>query len=243
MYTRFLSVALTFAIALSSLGYVNSASAQRVKNCDPEAGPVHPSCKDDTGDGDGGGRLRVDVTFEDASTHRLMSDCAGGESLSCPYEDKQQKVGAGIGNTGNLALSLTKGNQVPIRLLFVNFEDCNVAGVNCPVSLASPGGFTVGPVNFFTSGVNMLGMTTDETAELALVVSLNLNSEGEGGWRIHFGTYADCSEQTLIDVTRIGDDEWEIEATSTDLDCLVKGGDELRGLYNMPFKMTVKKQP
>ena len=47
MYTKFLSLALSFALALSSLSYVNPASAQRVKNCDSELGPVHPSCKPD----------------------------------------------------------------------------------------------------------------------------------------------------------------------------------------------------
>ena len=49
---RLSTLSLTLAIVVMTLGYVNPASAGKpVKNCDPDEGPVHASCKDDGGGG------------------------------------------------------------------------------------------------------------------------------------------------------------------------------------------------
>ena len=62
---RLSTLSLTLAIVVMTLGYVNPASAGKpVKNCDPDEGPVHASCKDDGGGGGGG-----DTTTEVIGVH------------------------------------------------------------------------------------------------------------------------------------------------------------------------------
>ena len=63
--SRFSTMSLTLAIAVFALAYVNPASAAKPgANCDPETPPVHPSCKDDGGDGGG------DTTTEVIGVHK-----------------------------------------------------------------------------------------------------------------------------------------------------------------------------
>ncbi len=128
------------------------------------------------------------------------------------------------------------------------FENCTSDVCTPPPSLAMDGGgLTIGPVNWFTTEVNLREMPENGKDELALVVNLDLSRDGKGIWDIVFDdNNADCLG-TDIDVDRVGDgDEWVIEALATDVACLLKsvaGGEhEFRGEYSMPFKITVEKK-
>ena len=185
---------------------------------------------------------------DDPIPDRLMSDChdcqATCDCLS-PYIHKVDKVSAGIGNNaGNFFMKLTKGNQPAIRTLFLDFSDC----VEGPCSPPFLQGFSVGPTNFFTSGINLSEMFVDEVRDdLSLRVALDLTSVGGGVWSLFFDPLDDrCPGSTNITVRRIAADTWEIEAGTDDVACLVEvvGGGEFlfSGRYHMPFKITVKRK-
>ncbi len=96
--TLFVALILTFGISTS----IPSAAEAAPPDCKgPNKGG--PNCP--AGD-DGGGTLRVKVTFDDDDADRLQSDCMSG---NCPYVDKKQKVTTGIGQTGNLFIKFTRG--------------------------------------------------------------------------------------------------------------------------------------
>ena len=209
-----------------------------------------PACKghhkDDCNAGGESGTVRVDVTFRVSGTDGLRP--IGGT-----YYHKRQKVSAGIGGLGEFTLTLTKGNQLAMRMLTLDFTDCVSQGTDhaCkPPFQPDKIGDSVGPLTIATTRVDLLALGTDEmSTNLRLSLNLDLNLEGGGSW--HHG-YADdgfgiCPGGTDIKVTRIDDETWVIEATSADKACLVKRdgsamGDIPSGLYSMPFKMMVKKQ-
>ena len=196
--------------------------------------------------GGGGGTIPVTVTFRDFPgddvdpvPDRLMSDGLGD------YIHKVDKVGAGISTRGNFRMALTKGNQPAIRTLFYDFSDCVSPGECFPPFTE---GFSVGPASVATSGsgIDLLEMLVGEVRDdVRLIMSLNLNSVGGGGWRLFFDpSFPNGSGSTYVTVTRIDADTWEIEAGLTDVVGLAEqsGGGELifSGLYHMPFKITVQ---
>ena len=195
------------------------------------------------GGGKGGKTISVTVTFRDTFlSDRIMSDCQTG---SCPYIDKVDKVNTGIGTSGDFSLKLTKGNQPPIRTLFLDFSDCASGPCNPPFLQ----GFTVGPANVFTSGVSLRDLDPDETTgNLRLRVAINLTSVDGGLWNLLFDPFnAECPGSSSVTVKRVGDaDAWEIEAGPTQVACLgeLAGGGELivRGRYHMPFKIMLQKK-
>ena len=207
--------------------------------------------------GGGGGTIPVTVTFEDLLGDGLTSDCGTGD---CPYIHKVDKVSTGIGTSGNFFMKLTKGNQPAIRTLFLDFSDCVSPPDQCEQPLLCPfpdqcdqlvegQGFTVGAANVFTSGINLREMKVDETDVLSLMVSFDLTSVGAGVWNLIFDPLnADCPDSSNIAVTKTGDnpDTWMIEARENDVACLaglLEPGDGFpRGLYHMPFKLTVQKK-
>ncbi len=203
------------------------------------------------GGGGGGDTIRVMVTFRDFlaseafSPDHLMSDCQMG---NCPYIDKVVKVSTGIGTSGNFFMKLTKGNQQAIRTLFLDFSDCasfddlGVPTCNPPF----PTGFTVGPANMFTSGINLRDFTGTR-GDLRLRVPFDLTSIEGGLWSLFFdSSIMDCPGSSSIGVTRTNVDTWVIEAGQGAVACLARlaGGGELifSGLYIMPFKITVQEK-
>ena len=83
----------------------------------------------------GGGSIPVMVTFRDETLppDRIQSDLGGS------YIDKEQDVGAGIGNTGKLFMGLNKGNKLAIRTLHFDFSECLLSSGR--VHPAFPSGF------------------------------------------------------------------------------------------------------
>lgn len=216
-----------------------------------------PHKNDDGCNGDGGGGggvLRVNVEFRD-DVNDSDSPTDGLQSIGGTYKHKEQNVSAGIGGSGEFTLKLTKGNQLAMRTLFLDFtcvsedtDDCNPAFQLDDSPNSS--GDSVGLLTIATTRVDLLALTETETRhDLRLSLQLDLNLIGGGLW--HLGYAADgfgiCPGGNDIDVTRISADTWKIVATSLDKACLVKRdgtamGDIPSGLYSMPFEMTVKKQ-
>ena len=195
--------------------------------------------------GGGGGVIRVDVSFRNSVGDGLKSDGLG------TYKHKKDKVSAEIG--GGFALKLTKGKQPAIRTLFLDFTDCVSGDGTCIPPFQT--GSSFGPLTINASGVDLLALVEDETrTDLRLALNLDLDLVGGGVWVLVFDNdgFGICpkgiGKNSDINVKRIGSaDEWEIEATSLDVACLVKndqGAMDLifSGLYKMPFKMTVVKQ-
>lgn len=205
--------------------------------------------------GGGGGTIPVTATFRDFQgdnlepvPDRMMSDfhdCpTTGDCLS-PYIDGVDKVGAGISTRGNFRMTLTKGNQSPIRTIFFDFSDC----IEGPCEPSFTFGFSTGQTNMFTSGsgIDLKEMFVGEVRDdLTLGMALDLTSVDLGVWELFFDpSNARCSGSNYISVTRVDADTWEIEAGIDDVVCLAKlgGGGEFifSGLYRMPFKIIVQK--
>ena len=238
--SRLSTLSLTLAVAVITLGHANPSFA--APSCSKN--PSHPNCIPDGGDGGGGGTVRVDVTFR-------VSETDGLRPIGGTYYHKRQKVSAGIGGLGEFTLTLTKGNQLAMRMLTLDFTDCVSAMGTCkPPFQPLEFGDSVGPLTIATTRVDLLALGTDEmSTNLRLSLNLDLNLVGGGSW--HLG-YADdgfgiCLGGTEIKVTRIDDDTWVIEAFGNDVACLVKRDQGamvniFSGNYSMPFKMTVEKQ-
>ena len=139
-------------------------------------------------------------------------------------------------------------------MLFFNFGDCASDPVPPPPisSCDSPflplkTGSSVAQLNVFTSGIDLRAMKKNELkTDVGLMVALNLDSLGGGLWRLFFGlSNGECPGASDIDVKRVDDITWEIEATQEDVACLMgntthQGGNStFRGLYHMPFKLTL----
>ena len=174
------------------------------------------------------------------------------ERLASFYDiDGVDQVRTGIGSSGFHFLKLVaKGKQAAIRMLFFDFSDCasGPADPSCDSPfLPLSDGFSVGPLNVFTSGIDLRAMGNgDKKTDVDLMVALNLDSVGGGLWRLFFGlSNGECSGASDIDVKRVDDITWEIEATQEDIACLMgntthQGGNStFRGLYHMPFKLTL----
>ena len=205
------------------------------------------NCGDDgdghNGKGGGGGTIPVTVTFRDFpgddvfAPDDLISDCGTGD---CPYIDAVDKVSAGISTRGNLRMVL--GNRGGIRTLFMDFSDCIEGPCEPPFLLGSAFG------NLVTSGsgINLRRMLVGEVRnDLSILRGFSLSSVGGGDWRIFFNpSNVDCPGSSTISITRIDSNTWEIEAGENDVACLAKqasgGVVEFRGLYHIPFKITVQ---
>ena len=197
-------------------------------------------------DGDGGGgNLAVTVTFEDLPLDGLMSDCQTG---NCPYIDGVDNVGAQIDQPGNLAFGVGKAKRKKpaIRTLFFNFIDCASADpLDCTPPYFDVGGLGFGFTNvtIFTAGVDLRAMAVDEIRDdLSLSGTFDPGVESRA-LRFFFDPLEpSCLDSTFVTVTRTGLDTWEIEAEPEDVACLREGGHDAiqRGLYHMPFKMTLQ---
>ena len=243
--TLFVASILTFGLSTE----IASAHGQECKghhkgdaNCQPDSG--------------GGGVLRVDVTFRDDVADRNPKPTDGLQSVGGTYVHKEQNVSAGIGGSGEFTLKLTKGNQLAMRMLFLDFTDCVSTDEMCnPPFQSSEMGNSVGLLTIATTGVDLLALTTENPSsdELNLTLLLDLNLIGGGSWVFVFNNdgFGICPEgngiNTDIHVELMSADKWVIEAKSTDVACLLKndqGAMDLifSGLYSMPFKMEVVKQ-
>ena len=211
------------------------------------------------GMGMGGGDTNpATVTFRDVaygpSSDRLKGDRLNSDGSVEPYIDGVDEVRTGIGTSGFLFLKLAKGNQAAIRTLFFDFSDCASEGEDplCDSpwldDFGVTEGFSTGPLNVFTSGIdlNLMGEGNENARnDLNLLVELNLDRDGLGLWRLYFGpSNGECPGASDIDVKRVDDNIWEIEATQEDVACLEGNTGQgahptLRGLYHMPFKLTV----
>ncbi|MCH8979146.1 MAG: hypothetical protein IH945_07875 [Armatimonadetes bacterium] len=189
------------------------------------------------GGGGGGGNLAVSVTFWDSLGDRLMSDNLG------VYSGTSQ-----IDQSGNLAFGFGAGrrNKPNLRKVFFDFRDC-LSGCTPPL-FDSTGGETFGNTygNMYTSGVDLRGMAIDETRDdLVLYGSIKPNGT-DNAFRYYFDpTDTSCPGSTFVSVTRTSPDTWEIEAGADAVLCLREGGKNAvqRGLYRMPFKMTLQAVP
>ena len=189
------------------------------------------------GKGGGGGNLAVTVTFQNLAGDRLMDDGLG------TYANAQ------IDQSGNLAFGFGAGkkNKPGLRKVFFGFFDCASADpVDCTPPWFDFGGLGSGLTygNMYTAGVDLRSMAIDEsTHSLQLYGSIKPRADDNFSYRYSFDPLDDrCPDSTFITVTRTGPDTWVIEAGSNDVMCLREGGRTAvqRGLYNMPFKMTLQ---
>lgn len=195
------------------------------------------------GGGGGDGTMPATVTFRDGPFYRVMSDGNG------PYIDDVDKVSTAIGHEGSFYLHLTKTKKQAIRPLKFDFSDCVVAGQCNPPPCKDNCITVTGGVS--GSGTNISAMPFPSTSVEALIMVVNFGDENERVFFLHFDTsnYFDpdtpCPTGASADaiVTRIDLHTWVIEGQTA---CLIRpggardSGPVVRGIYNMPFKMTVK---
>lgn len=197
--------------------------------------PNHRSCSGGAG-GDEGGVIRtVTQVADNIYGDRIFSD--GGGS----YIHQEDMVSQGIGSSGNFFLKLTKGNQSPIRSMFLDFSDCVLGPCDAP-STNFPEEFTI---NFFTSDVNFRDL---ESTSESLAVNMSLKIEGSDGlWQLFFDpSDARCSQSTTIFAIPRTTDAWIILADENHYACLAKignGGEFIfSGKYRMPFLLRITRK-
>jgi len=249
-----LTVLFAFAIFVLVVGW---AITPVQAHCKPN-GPHVAHCNGDPPPEDGGANIRVKVDFRDASGDRLMSDCHEVQG-DCPYINKVDKVvtliRGTVGGKGNFAMHTSK---FAIRRLFLDFSDCaSVDTEECRPPFLPGGvtgqehGFTPGPANLYTSGVNLGEMAEGEEIKynLRLSVNIDLNSIDGGIYTLFFyPSFAGCPDSSPLSVTRgMGTeaDTWVIVAGQNAVTCLAEnvGAADyaFRGLYSMPFQMILQK--
>ena len=199
------------------------------------------------GGGGGDGTMPATVTFRDDPNNpgdpfdRVLSDGNG------PYIDDDDKVSTAIGHEGSFYLSLTKSKKQAIRTLRFDFSQCVVAGECNP----PPCGANCIPVTgkIDGAGENLSAMSyPNGTGVEALFIVVNFGDENGRVFFVQFDSAnifdsePNCPSADA-DVTRIDLHTWVIEGQTA---CLVRPGGAkdpgpvVRGIYNMPFKMTVK---
>ncbi len=207
------------------------------------------------GGGGGGDRIPLTVTFRDlggvwsvAEPDRIMSDCQMGDvdPDACPYIDGKDEVKAAIAKNFHMSLGQP---GIRARELVLDFSDCVSAEEDCTPPLIGIFGGLPGPDNVRTDGPDLRKMGRDEMSSLSLRMGIDLTSIGGGVWTLFFDpSNTKCPGSSTVSVTRTGDDTWEIEAgpSPNALACLArlaKGNKfEFKGLYRMPFKITVQKK-
>lgn len=202
-----------------------------------------PGCEGGgAGGGGGGGSISVAVGLRDDddpdNPDRLLSDELGA------YFDKVDQVGASIGNTGDFAMKLTKGNQPPIRKFFLDFKDCASGDCISPSLIK----FTEGGANVFATGTDMKAMKIGESFPLKLRIGIDLTGVGGDLWILFLEgeENADCPDSSsTTTVSKISDNTWTITAGENAHACLSRrdGGGQSTpsGNYLMPFLMKVVK--
>jgi hypothetical protein len=197
------------------------------------------ACDDDGGGGDG--TMPATVTFRDAVGDRVMSDCGTGD---CPYIDDIDKVSTAVGHEGSFYLSLTKTKKPAIRPLRFDFSECVGGPCDPPPCIGNCTALT-GKIS--GSGENLSTMPfPDGTGVEALFIVVNFGDENERVFFLQFDSLNTFDVEPSCpsadaDVRRIDLNTWEIEGQTA---CLVRPGGArdpaaVRGMYNMPFKMTV----
>jgi len=201
------------------------------------------------GDGNhnhGGDTIPVTVTFRD-----FLGDGDDPVPDRIQSDDGETYDSASIGRTGKFGLEIggkQKPNEPPVRMLWLDFSDC-VSGP-CTSPLPPVGLFAASPgtVKLRTHGIDLTEMLVDEFLDVDAGMNLNidLTKTGGGYWTLRWALdFENCPAgvSSAVTVTRTAADIWEIEAFPNDLACLgefVGGHWEFRGLYHMPFKMTLQ---
>jgi hypothetical protein len=169
-----------------------------------------------------------------------MSDGKG------PYFDDVDKVSTAIGHEGSFYLNQTKTKKPAVRQVRFDFSEC-VAGPCDPPPCFDNCSALTGKIN--GAGENLSAMPyPNGTGVEAVFIVVNFGDENERVFFIQFDSAnifdsePDCPSADA-DVTRIDLNTWVIEGQTA---CLVRPGGAkdpgpiVRGIYNMPFKMTVK---
>ncbi len=191
-------------------------------------------------DGDGS------VYFKDRfRSDGMGSYTAGGADIG---------ISAHLGkNSGGLRFRIgSTKKQKATRRLFVDFSDCAPRG-GC-TSTPLPPGFDPpsfsslvggdGGVTWWTKVIDFREMSVGVPTDLTMGVTIDFSLIRGGQWRVNFSRtdFEACPGSSPATVTRTDADTWVIEADRTDIACLTewKGGLQERGLYHMPFLITVE---
>jgi hypothetical protein len=199
------------------------------------AGGGHSKGPGPGGGGSEGGLVPVTITFAGATGDRIHSD------NGTPYTDGVDGVEAFLGskaNYGNVFLRLAKSS----RGLWLDFSDC-VSSCNPP----------------FTSEVNDLssikvnaddvqkdglyGMSVGTTIQAPMRVYYQLDPADAPGFvdfQPNLTGSSPCRNQSLyVDVTRTGDQTWDVAGASIPMACVTLPDGSLGGVFLMPFEFTV----
>ena len=201
------------------------------------------------GGGGGGDTIPVTVTFRD-----FLGDDDDPVPDRIQSDDGETYDSASIGRTGKFGLGIggkQKPNEPAVRMLWLDFSDC-VSGP-CTSPLPPVGLFAASPgtVILGTHGIDLTEMPVDEFlgVDAGMNLNIDLTKTGGGYWTLRWALdFENCPAgvSSAVTVTRTAAGIWEIEAFPNDLACLgefVGGEWEFRGLYHMPFKMTLQVIP
>ncbi len=223
--------------------------------------PVIVTFRDCTGTQFGDGlpfepfRCLADPSDDDNDTFVFFKDRLRSDGMGS-YTAGGADISANIGRAdGHLRFGIiSKQRQRATRRLFVDFSDCAPRGACTSTPL--PPGFDPpsfsslvggdGSVNWSTRGIDFREMLVDEIrGDLRMGVTIDFSLIRGGQWSVRFGGTDDsdvCPGSSTVTVTRTDADTWVIEADRSDIACLTewKGGLQKRGLYHMPFLITVE---
>jgi hypothetical protein len=202
--------------------------------------------------------MKVAIVFISRTQSRAMV----GDYHDHPISTERKGVLTSISRrTGRFRLAVAKNlPDPPLRAIkyFFPLENCasDPADPPCDPPDVPFSGLSVGAVNWFTSGVNLiedLPINGSENHDLGLLAGLNLTNIDLGSWHILFDfddSDLACTDSSHLTVTHADINTWTIEADKDAVACLKLldsgggGGGVPRGLFYMPFKIVLeRKQP
>ena len=194
------------------------------------------------GGGGGGGITPVSITFRDAIDDRIGSDIVQS------YADGTDGVVAFLGskaNTGNVWLKLAKSP----RGLYLDFTECYDSNCTSPLAPLDNGVVDLTAIKLdandvLTGGVLSMAVGGDPiSAPMRIYYDLG---DGQGLGFIEFNPSVNggnpCKNKSnFVTVARTATTSWEVSSSPSNRACVtLPGGNDLSGIYLMPFSFTVE---
>ncbi len=198
------------------------------------------------GGGGSGGIVPISITFRDDPVYDRV-----GSDIVTPYVDAVSGVEAFIGskaNTGNVWLRLAQSD----RGLYLDFTDCfdspDYSKCTSPFAPYKNSVVSISAIKLDANDVlsgGILSMVLDDTISAPLRIYYQFEKGAPPGF-IEFNPSvkggSPCKNKSNhVTVIRISDTSWEVSAEPFNRACAtLPGGEDLSGVYVMPFSFTVK---
>jgi len=193
------------------------------------------------GKDDGGGITPVSITFRNAIDDRVGSD------VITPYVDSVEGVEAFLGskaNVGNVWLRLAQSD----RGLYLDFSDCYDDNCISPLAPLENGVISISAIKLDADDVvsgGIVSMEKGDTISAPLRIYYQFG-KGESPGFIEFNPSvkggSPCKNKSnYVTVVRTSQTNWEVSAAPDNRACAtLPGGNDLSGIYLMPFSFTVE---